>query len=150
MRVNNTVTNNPCPHINAEKLNRSRQYSFSYNSQVKCFRTHVDIVTCEEFVWLIIPGSGLDDWVYWHFLTITTNYYSSRSIAPFLTSLWVASLALWLTRFWFTSRSASVVRWLTFHSWTLNSFATDLQIIEWRLPYDWIVLLCTYPYIGYH
>jgi hypothetical protein len=25
-----------------------------------------------------ITGSGLDDWVYWHFFTITTNYNSSH------------------------------------------------------------------------
>jgi hypothetical protein len=31
--------------------------------------------------WLIIMGSGLDDWIYWHFCTITINYYSSESIS---------------------------------------------------------------------
>jgi hypothetical protein len=36
MRAYQTVTNNPCPHINAEPLLVSTQYSFSYNSQIKC------------------------------------------------------------------------------------------------------------------
>jgi hypothetical protein len=31
--------------------------------------------------WLIIMGSGFDDWVYWHFFTITVNYNSSREHA---------------------------------------------------------------------
>jgi hypothetical protein len=31
-----------CAHINAELLLVSTQYSFSYNSQIKCFWTHVD------------------------------------------------------------------------------------------------------------
>jgi hypothetical protein len=30
--------------------------------------------------WLIITGSGLDDWIYWHIFTITTNYNSSQSM----------------------------------------------------------------------
>jgi hypothetical protein len=28
--------------------------------------------------WLIIMGFGLDDWIYWHFFTITVNYNSSH------------------------------------------------------------------------
>jgi hypothetical protein len=31
---------------NQQQLNRSRQYSFSYNSRIKCFRTHVDMDIC--------------------------------------------------------------------------------------------------------
>jgi hypothetical protein len=27
--------------------------------------------------WLIIMGSGINDWIYWHFFTITLNYGSS-------------------------------------------------------------------------
>jgi hypothetical protein len=38
-----TVTNNPWPHINAELLLLSTQYSLSYNSQIKCFQLHVDM-----------------------------------------------------------------------------------------------------------
>jgi hypothetical protein len=42
------ITNNTCPHINAELLLMFTQYSFSYNSQIKCFRTNFDmnIVSC--------------------------------------------------------------------------------------------------------
>jgi hypothetical protein len=36
------------------------------------------IVTYKGLVWLIIMGSGLGDWIYWHFLTITVNYNSSQ------------------------------------------------------------------------
>jgi hypothetical protein len=49
--------------------------------------------------WLIITGSGLDDSIYWHFFTITTNYNSSQSMAQFLTGLRVSSLL----RDWFGS-----------------------------------------------
>jgi hypothetical protein len=41
MRAYQTICNNPCPHINAELLLVSTQYSVSYNSHIKCFRTHV-------------------------------------------------------------------------------------------------------------
>jgi hypothetical protein len=40
-----TITNDPWPRINSELLLVSAQYSFSYNSQIKCFRTHVYIDT---------------------------------------------------------------------------------------------------------
>jgi hypothetical protein len=43
IRAYQTVTNDPRPHINAELLPVSTQYSFSYNSQIKCFRRHVDM-----------------------------------------------------------------------------------------------------------
>jgi hypothetical protein len=47
------------------------------------------IVMCSGFAWLIITGSGFDDWIYWHFFTITVNYNSSQ-IELFLSdeSLW--------------------------------------------------------------
>jgi hypothetical protein len=38
-----TITNNPCPHTDAELLELSTQSSFSRNSQIKCFRTRVDM-----------------------------------------------------------------------------------------------------------
>jgi hypothetical protein len=34
------------------------------------------IVTCKGLAWRIITGSGFDDWLYWHFFTITVNYNS--------------------------------------------------------------------------
>jgi hypothetical protein len=36
-------------------------------------------------------GSGFDDWVYWHFFTLTINYYSSQSILTPEASLHSAS-----------------------------------------------------------
>jgi hypothetical protein len=32
-------------------------------------------------LWLIITGSGWNDWIYWHFFRITINYTSSRPMA---------------------------------------------------------------------
>jgi hypothetical protein len=46
MRAYQTVTNNPCPHNNAELLLLSTQYSYSNNSQIKCFWTRVDMDIC--------------------------------------------------------------------------------------------------------
>jgi hypothetical protein len=37
----------------------------------------------EGFAWLIITGSGLDDWIYWYFFRITTNYNSSQSMTVY-------------------------------------------------------------------
>jgi hypothetical protein len=31
-------------------------------------------VTYSGFAWRITMGSGFDDWIYWHFFTITINY----------------------------------------------------------------------------
>jgi hypothetical protein len=61
----------------------------------------LNTVTCEGVAWLILMGSGLDDWIYWHFFTITSrvNYNSSVSdclrLPSFLTGLRVSSLPLW-------------------------------------------------------
>jgi hypothetical protein len=46
-----------------------------------------NIVTYSGFAWLIIMGSGFDDWVYWHFFTITVNYNSSH-IEFLLNAVW--------------------------------------------------------------
>jgi hypothetical protein len=45
------------------------QHSGSYSNRT---------VTCREKAWLIMMDSGFDDWIYWHFFTITLNYNSSR------------------------------------------------------------------------
>jgi hypothetical protein len=42
----------------------------------------------------IIVGSAFDDWVYWHFFTITINYYSSESILTAEASLHSASRSM--------------------------------------------------------
>jgi hypothetical protein len=33
--------------------------------------------------WRVITGFELDDWIYWHFFTITTNYNSSQSVTVY-------------------------------------------------------------------
>jgi hypothetical protein len=93
------------------------------------------IVTYKGFTWLTITGSGLDDWIYWHFyynynqlwqLTIS----DCLRLAPFLTGPRVSSLLLWLTWVWFTGRPLLQLRLL----WT----TTVLRITErvWVLCYD--------------
>jgi hypothetical protein len=53
--------------------------------------TTENFVMYKGLVWLIIMGSGFNDWVYWHFFTITINYYSSQSILTDEASLHSAS-----------------------------------------------------------
>jgi hypothetical protein len=57
--------------------------------------------------WLLITGSGLDDWMHWHnynqLYQITIN--DCLRLVPFLTGIRVCSLLLWLTWFWFRNRS---------------------------------------------
>jgi hypothetical protein len=67
-----------------------------------------------------ITGSGLDDWIYWHFYYIYKQLWQltindSLWFAPFLTGLRVSSLPLWLFWFWFTNRSLLLLRlpWTT-------------------------------------
>jgi hypothetical protein len=53
--------------------------------------------------WLITTGSGLNDWICWHFFTITLDYSQLQqlslndclTLAPFLAGLRVSSLLLW-------------------------------------------------------
>jgi hypothetical protein len=77
--------------------------------------------------WLIITGSGLDDWIYWHFYynysslqsIITANNRwlpKTRSIHYWTTSVFfLVFLLLWLTWFWFANPS------LTNHQRRMNS-----------------------------
>jgi hypothetical protein len=58
------------------------------------------IVTYEGFAWRIIMGSGLDDWIYWHFYYNYTQFWQLTindclRLAPFLAGLRVSSLPLW-------------------------------------------------------
>jgi hypothetical protein len=48
-------------------------------------------VTYFGLAWLIITGSGFDDWLYRHFFIITINYYCSQSILTAEASLHSAS-----------------------------------------------------------
>jgi hypothetical protein len=36
-----------------------------------------------SFAWLMVMGSGFDDWVYWHFCTIIINYDSLQSMTAY-------------------------------------------------------------------
>jgi hypothetical protein len=72
------------------------------------------------------------------FLALLYNYnqlYQLRihdclRLAPFLAGLWVSAFPPRLTWFWFTNLTylASVVRWLTLHSWIMNSLTTELLL----------------------
>jgi hypothetical protein len=93
------------------------------------------IVKYERFTWLIITGSGFDDWFIGSFFTSTINYNNSQLMTVWdsLHSVldyeylffWTAGLVLIHES---VTSSASVVRWLTLHSehWTLL-----------RMPNDW-------------
>jgi hypothetical protein len=77
------------------------------------------IVTCWGLAWLIIMGSGVDDWIYWHFFTVTLTYDSSR-IELSLTNLSEESL---------TDLSLNLrLPWL--HEWTpfYNGHAARIEI----------------------
>jgi hypothetical protein len=71
---------------------------------------------------LIIMGSRLEDWMLWHFFTITTNYNSSQSMTKtgsilYWTMSVFSSVVIDLILIYESvTSSASVVRWLTLHS----------------------------------
>jgi hypothetical protein len=57
--------------------------------------------------WRIITGSGLVDWIYWHFFTIIVKLLTISdclNLVPFLTGLRVSSLLPWLAWFWYKNR----------------------------------------------
>jgi hypothetical protein len=64
---------------------------------------------CHVFgvLWLTITGSGYDDWVYWHFFTITINHNSSQSMTDYdsLHSLLVYECLLFYCDEWRTKNS---------------------------------------------
>jgi hypothetical protein len=85
-------------------------------------------------------GSGLDDWIYWHFFTITVNYENSTinvcpRLAPFLAWLRVSSFLLVYES---VTCSASVVLRLTPHSWTLNYWTAFWIPLRMNLWLNWI------------
>jgi hypothetical protein len=80
-------------------------------------------------------------------IRITTNYNQLQQLTindclrlvPFLTALRVSSTVTELDLIYESvTSSASVVRWLTLHSWTLKSLTTEFfdEWIEWRLSYE--------------
>jgi hypothetical protein len=87
-------------------------------------------VTYPEFAWLIIMGSGFDDWVYWHFFTITLNYNSSN--IELLHDVCLGWISNWfLTNFWLIS----------IHEWTpfYNYHAAEIEV---TMSNSSSVLLC--------
>jgi hypothetical protein len=99
----------------------------------------VYIVTHEGFAWLIIMGSGLDDWIYWHLYYNYNQLYQliisdSLRLAPFLAGLRVFSLPLW--------QMPNEESLLT-ESWnSLTSESNNLWAWVWVLCYDrWSVCL---------
>jgi hypothetical protein len=77
-------------------------------------------------------GSGLDDWVYWHFFTITTDYNSSQWLSK------TRSIPYWATSV-FSYTVTNDERGTTNHCshvelpWTTS---------VWRISRDWVWVLC--------
>jgi hypothetical protein len=67
-----------------------------------------NIVTCKGFGWRIIMDSGLDEWIYWNFFTITVNYSSSH-IELLLNECSMKNLRL--IRHYFESESELLYDW---------------------------------------
>jgi hypothetical protein len=95
-------------------------------------------VTC--LPWLIISGSGLDDWIYWHFFTITTNQWLSktRSIPYWTTGVFLFHCDEWRTKsplrlnHWTYLRMPNV--W-TFVNWTeLNFLFVTSRRTDYKSP----------------
>jgi hypothetical protein len=78
-----------------------------------------------------ITSSGLDGWIYWHcyynyielqsIITAHNRWLSkTRSIPSWTTSVFSSTVTDLVPIYESVTSSASVVRWLTLHSWTLN------------------------------
>jgi hypothetical protein len=105
---------------------------------------HSRLLTCSGLEWLIIMGSGFNDWIYWHFFTITINYNSSHIellLNSLMDELWLLSNEcslknLWLTA-WNRSRSQSHIATdgqSVSKSWCPPSDAHDqIFIAVWQL-----------------
>jgi hypothetical protein len=104
---------------------RDRSISL-YSSKIVDKKELLRTVTYSGSEWRILMGPGLDDWIYWHFFTTTSNYNSSQSMTKtrFYSLLDYECLLFWVTDldliYESVTSSASDVRWLTLHSWTLN------------------------------
>jgi hypothetical protein len=62
-----------------DQIKNTKDMKFaSYSWQCLRWLKQYDIVTCKGLAWLIIMGSGFDDWIYWHFFTTTVDYNSSH------------------------------------------------------------------------
>jgi hypothetical protein len=110
-------------------------------------------VMYEEFAWLIITGSRLDDWIYWHSLQlqliITAHnqwLLKTRSNSYWTTSVFTSAVTDLVLIYETVTPSASVVRWLTLHSWTLN-FWILLRMYHW-IPYEWRLRMPSLSQLG--
>jgi hypothetical protein len=102
---------------------------------------------CPGVSWLIMMGSRLDGWIYWHTyynysylqsITIAHNQWLSktRSIPYWTTSVFSSTVTDLVLIYESVTPSASAVRWLTLHSWThnysyerSNEFTNELSIL---------------------
>jgi hypothetical protein len=95
-------------------------------------RRHVGIFYHVSGVpWLIIMGFRLDDWIYWRFYYNYSSLQSfiaahnrwlpkTRSIPTWTASVFPSTVTDLVLIYESVTSSASVVRWLTLHSWTPN------------------------------
>jgi hypothetical protein len=118
---------------------RGNRQEISSQRFVRCAKyCHVSRVP-----WLIIMSSGLDDWIYWY------CYYnhSEWQIITTAHKQWLpkthcsSTVTDLVPIYKSVTSSASVVRWLTLHSWTLSyrilsSLTNDQWRITWRLAKD--------------
>jgi hypothetical protein len=100
-------------------------------------------ITCSGFAWLIITGSGLDDWIYWHFFTVTVNYDSSLSMTAHdsLHSLLQHECPLrrvtndtlnscWMNYDWYLTNVLLIYEWTLFY----NFGRTDERTVSFYSP----------------
>jgi hypothetical protein len=135
-----------CTQITGQTLRKSDS---SFISPIKLADQRVileggwvqNIVTYLGFLWRIIMGSGLDDWIYWHFYY---NYKQLRQLtindclrlAPFLIGPQASSLPLW--------RMMNDKSLLTHWTNELWPFITSRQP-EYRSPSPTVPVILCYP-----
>jgi hypothetical protein len=121
--------------------------SYTSSNKYQCFQVEIQrhvlkhIVTCRGYAWRIITGSGLDDWIYWHFcynysslqslITAHNQWLSkTRSFPSWTASVFSSTVTDLVLVHESVTSSASVVRCLTLHSGTFNHDCdlTDLRM----------------------
>jgi hypothetical protein len=154
-----TSWHSPIQDIPGGKLNILGSHSISHSKQKKMwntctcvlFRTVSDIdyyTYCQVsgVPWLIITSSGMDDWIYCRLLyTLHYNYNQwltkTRSIPYWTMRVFSFTVTDLILIYESVTSSASVVRWLTLHSWTLkllNSLTTEW--LNSRILMNWTLL----------
>jgi hypothetical protein len=106
-------------------------------SPIEVERNIICIATYKELAWLIIMDSRFYDWVYWHFFTITINYYSSQSILTAEATLHPAPRSATASSTSLIQFSTPVLLMLTAPSpCTLSQFSAPTKSKS-KLLYDW-------------